>query len=285
MRCAFRSTCAQAGYDGVVRYRNVAVFVMVGTSAFAAAAACGSFAASAPDSPDSPDAPDATEAGEDRSVPSEAAPDHESDAGARSFCETVDATFCWSFDTDPFLLDPRSRLVIDTDDSGVVELSDAAKSPPYALRVLGDNTGGAPGTTSRAGQTLYFDAAAPAVRCEADVKVVSGTQGGLTVLLTTGSYRSLSGILLTAGSQTVRLFLVNPEGPVTINTPVADVTVGEWWHLELAYAGQLVTATVTRGGERMSATSALDGGPSGHAWRADTTARWEVLYDNITCLY
>jgi hypothetical protein len=84
--------------------------------------------------------------------------------GAR-FCDTVDASFCWSFDEEPFIA--GGPLL--TAPGGGLSLTDAALSPPYALRAV--RQGSATVAAAAAGEYVSYVPPVTNLHCEAWVRI------------------------------------------------------------------------------------------------------------------
>jgi hypothetical protein len=260
-----------------VRHRKVVFGALVGVCSLGAVLACTSFGSE----------PSITVEGSDAPVQPETARPEAGDGAALPFCETVDATFCWSFDTAPFITDPGHHLV-SVEHGGTVGLSEASLSAPHALRLT---TPVIPDAT--AGEFLALDSGSMAVRCEADVMLVKANIASvaLTAITTTIGTSGLgvgyvSAELSNPTDETAAVSLRNPFG--STNDALGRVPLRAWWHIALAFDGKsnIVTATVkVPDGTPQTATEPLNGAPTVHPWDATSSGAWEVLYDNVTCTY
>jgi hypothetical protein len=114
--------------------------------------ACTSFSETPPASPDG--------GASDASFVDSSSDGGPSGPGAR-FCDTVDASFCWSFDEEPYIA--GGPLL--TAPGGGLALTDASLSPPYALRAVGE------GGKAAAGEYVSFAPPVTSLHCEAWVRI------------------------------------------------------------------------------------------------------------------
>jgi hypothetical protein len=178
----------------------------------------------------------------------QASPAATPDAG--TFCDDVDAFFCWSFDRPPYLLGPLLTLMSDEDGgAGTTVLTDAALSPPYAANATSSaKKSGYEGVVLGKG----FDAGAN-IRCDADVLVQSLTTKGLGVILMQGTDGQAQ-LVFEPGSdpsvvQTVVASIANASVPdaSTAFTQIANTPFDQhtWVHVSIALHGDSVIATTT----------------------------------------
>jgi hypothetical protein len=259
--------------------------------AMALAAACSSF-----ESDPAPSPPDAGfEGGSDALTPADAKDATIDDA---SFCSTVNASFCWSFDERPdgytFELGSKLTLVGPRLDASLG--LGAGLSPPYALELTLPE---APDGAASVGVQHDLGGERANIRCDFDLRVMKAGDDGV-YLADFNMNRNAEYIALvlsrssTSPPLVVAGFNVYAAGKLLASRALGSVPIDTWFHLSLEVrgAGSDASTEVLVAAPNTAVDILLgDGGLAGvRAFEpaiqsGPTGSTWIVRYDNLVCRY
>ncbi len=269
-------------------------FALTALFACGAVFACGSF--------DTSSTPPVTEAGVDgdtsgdsNSPPAaDAALETSIDAGTK-FCETADASFCWSFDEDiggGYEVGPQLAKEVLTGELALVD----GVSKPYALRAK-TSADASTGSGVFAGVKLVLPSARSSLRCEVDVFADPGDEL-VTVfdVVTTGTNEKMGFTLHHTNGQLLgMLTLYRDFSSQGARSTAIPVPLRNWFHLVFVASG-----VGTEGGGysvRIPTTNQMTSFSAGDAgfgiitevrplvFGGLNTGTWSVLYDNFECRF
>jgi hypothetical protein len=156
--------------------------------------------------------------------------------GPSHFCDTQDASFCWSFDNQPYLTGPKLTAIVNTD-GGLAALTDASVSAPYALHTEMN-------ANAQALAGVQWNTSVAAIHCEGDVRI--GTSTSAFVYLQINDTGGATYLRINGNGLGMEVASTNGMGTSSNGLPTA--IAGQWAHFALTVDTVLDAVTTSFNG-------------------------------------
>jgi hypothetical protein len=254
--------------------RNLCASAVVFCAALGAAWACSSFEADSIDT-GADAAPDASDAA------TEAAPSDAGDASAL-FCDSIDASLCWSFDEPNYLTGPR--FVLQANSASVRTTDSTPKSPPFALDLsLSTKDGG-----FEFGGILHEQLTTAAkVKCTFDVRIVTSSTSDVLIAELAGN-ASLTTTRIRISPSGAFDLLVTQRGTTT-TTPLGTYEINKWLNVTMEVDSADLAARASVEGTPGTQMLDVDAGVASlnrvalGVAPAGMPSPWRMNFDNVFC--